>query len=157
MWACFQRIIELLSQKFVTNLSKIWVWDPGSEIRKKNLFRNPDSSSEVKKAPDPGSATLVFNYKTSKPPPPPTPSYVWQLVLVSYFTIAQCFFFICIFCPCKSDGLCNKFLRSLDRIRPVLRLNLRPEAQTQILTYSLHSQPCPSNVETFKFINLHII
>jgi hypothetical protein len=44
--ANFQRIIELSTQKSVTMLSKIWVWDPGSR---------------VKKAPDPGSgsATLV--------------------------------------------------------------------------------------------------
>jgi hypothetical protein len=33
IWANFQRIIELFTQKIVTNLSKIWVWDPGSEIR----------------------------------------------------------------------------------------------------------------------------
>jgi hypothetical protein len=25
--------IELVTQKIVTKLSKIWVWDPGSEIR----------------------------------------------------------------------------------------------------------------------------
>jgi hypothetical protein len=36
IWANFQRIIELFTQKIVTKLSKIWVWDPGSE---KNLFR----------------------------------------------------------------------------------------------------------------------
>jgi hypothetical protein len=53
IWANFQRIIELYTQKIVTKLSKIWVWDPGSE---KNLFRIPDPG--VKKAPDPGSATL---------------------------------------------------------------------------------------------------
>ncbi len=29
----FQRIIVLFIQKFVTKLSKIWVWYPGSEIR----------------------------------------------------------------------------------------------------------------------------
>jgi hypothetical protein len=29
----FQRIIELFTQKFVTKLSRIWVWDPGSEMR----------------------------------------------------------------------------------------------------------------------------
>ncbi len=29
----FPRIIEVFTQKFVTKLSKIWVWDPGSEIR----------------------------------------------------------------------------------------------------------------------------
>jgi hypothetical protein len=32
IWANFQRIIELFTQKIFTNLSKIWVWDPGSEI-----------------------------------------------------------------------------------------------------------------------------
>jgi hypothetical protein len=31
MWANFQRIIEPFAQKIVTKLSKIWVWDPGSE------------------------------------------------------------------------------------------------------------------------------
>ncbi len=31
--ANFHRIIELFDQKIVTKLSKIWVWDPGSEIR----------------------------------------------------------------------------------------------------------------------------
>jgi hypothetical protein len=33
IWANFQRIIELFTQKIVTKLSKIWVWDPGSDIR----------------------------------------------------------------------------------------------------------------------------
>jgi hypothetical protein len=28
MWANFQRIIELFTQKIVTKLSKIWVWGP---------------------------------------------------------------------------------------------------------------------------------
>jgi hypothetical protein len=55
----FKKIIELFTPKIVTKLSKIWVWDPGSEIRdpEKNLFRIPDPG--VKKAPDPGSATLL--------------------------------------------------------------------------------------------------
>ncbi len=44
MWANFQRIIELFMQKIVIKLSKIWFWDPGSEIRKKPL-------------PDPGSGS----------------------------------------------------------------------------------------------------
>ncbi len=35
--ANFQRIIELFTQKIVTKLSKIWVWDPGSAIRKKPI------------------------------------------------------------------------------------------------------------------------
>ncbi len=33
IWANFQRITELFTQKIVTKLSKIWLWDPGSEIR----------------------------------------------------------------------------------------------------------------------------
>jgi hypothetical protein len=33
IWANFQRILELFTQKIVTRLSKIWVWDTGSEIR----------------------------------------------------------------------------------------------------------------------------
>ncbi len=67
IWANFQRIIEVFTPKI--KLSKIWVWDPGSEIRDpglgKNLFRIPDPG--VKKAPDPGSGsatlmcTAVFN------------------------------------------------------------------------------------------------
>jgi hypothetical protein len=50
IWANFQRIIELFTQKIVTKLSKLWIWDPGSG---KNLFRIPDPG--VKTAPDPGS------------------------------------------------------------------------------------------------------
>jgi hypothetical protein len=55
IWANFQRIIELFTQKIVTKLSKIWVWDPGSG---KNLFRIPDPG--VKKAPDPGSGSATL-------------------------------------------------------------------------------------------------
>jgi hypothetical protein len=42
IWANFQRITELFIQKIVIKLSKIWVWDPRSGIRKKPI-------------PDPGS------------------------------------------------------------------------------------------------------
>ena len=61
--ANFQRIIELFTQKIVTKLSKIWVWDPGSG---KDLFRIPDPG--VKKAPDPGSgsATLKRSFNFSR-------------------------------------------------------------------------------------------
>jgi hypothetical protein len=61
IWANFQRIIELFTQKIVTELSKIWVWDPGFGSGK-NLFRIPDPG--VKKSPDPGSgsATLLCSY-----------------------------------------------------------------------------------------------
>ncbi len=34
IWANFQRIIELFTQKIVTKPSKIWVWDPGSRGQK---------------------------------------------------------------------------------------------------------------------------
>ncbi len=57
IWAAFQRIIELFTQKFVTKLLKIWVWDPGS---RKNLFRIPDPGPGVKKAPDPGSGSATL-------------------------------------------------------------------------------------------------
>ncbi len=47
IWAISQRIIEMFTQKIVTKLSKIWVWDPGSEIW------DPIPDPGVKKAPDP--------------------------------------------------------------------------------------------------------
>jgi hypothetical protein len=53
MWANFQRIIELFTQKLVNKLSKIWVWDPGYEIR--------DPDPRVKKAPDPGYRIRICN------------------------------------------------------------------------------------------------
>ncbi len=65
IWANFQRIVEVFTQKIFNMLTNIWVWEPGSEIRDlgfgKNLFRIPDPG--VKKAPDPGSgsATLVVS------------------------------------------------------------------------------------------------
>jgi hypothetical protein len=37
IWANFQRIMNFLPQKIVTKLSKIWVGDPGSGIRKKPI------------------------------------------------------------------------------------------------------------------------
>ncbi len=37
IWSNFQRIIELITQKIVTKLSKIWAWDPRSGIRKKPI------------------------------------------------------------------------------------------------------------------------
>ncbi len=48
MWANFQRIMKLFTQKIVNKLSKIWVWDPGSgsEIRKKPI---PDPGSKGQK------------------------------------------------------------------------------------------------------------
>ena len=51
IWVNFQRIIELFTQKVVTKLSKIWVWDPGSEIR--------DPGSGMGKNQDPGSGINI--------------------------------------------------------------------------------------------------
>ena len=72
IWANFQRIIELFTQKIVTKLSKIWIWDPGSG---KNLFRIPDPG--VKKAPDPGSgsATLDVDQDSLNPDTDPDPAF----------------------------------------------------------------------------------
>ncbi len=47
IWANFQRIIELFTQKIVTKLLKLWVWDPRSGIRKKPI---PDSGSRGQKS-----------------------------------------------------------------------------------------------------------
>ncbi len=62
IWANFQIIIELFTQKIVNKFSKIWGWDPGSEIwdpgSGKNLFRSPDPG--VKKAPAPGSGSSTL-------------------------------------------------------------------------------------------------
>ncbi len=50
IWANFQRIIYLFSQKIGTMLSKIWVWDPGSG---KNLSRIQGSKRHRIPDPDP--------------------------------------------------------------------------------------------------------
>jgi hypothetical protein len=56
IWANFQRIIEIFTQKFDTKLSKIWVW-----IQESKRHRIPDSGS--------GSATLPDNSIVKKPRP----------------------------------------------------------------------------------------
>ncbi len=60
IWANFQRIVEVFTQKNFNMLSKIRVWirDPRSGIRKKPI---PDPVSRVKKAPDPGSRIRIRN------------------------------------------------------------------------------------------------
>ncbi len=49
IWPNFPRITAVFTQKIVTKLSKIWVWDPGSGIR------DPGSGIRKKPIPDPGS------------------------------------------------------------------------------------------------------
>jgi hypothetical protein len=55
IWANFQRIIELFTQKIVSKLSKIWVWDPGSEIRdpEKTYSGSRIKGSKRHRIPDP--------------------------------------------------------------------------------------------------------
>ncbi len=60
IWANFQRIIEHFTQKVVSMLSKILVWDPRSG---KNLFRIADPG--VKKAPDSGSGSATLEFSTA--------------------------------------------------------------------------------------------
>jgi hypothetical protein len=52
IWYNFRKIIELSTQKIVTKLSKIWVWDPRSRIRE-NLFLIPDPGGKKIPYPDP--------------------------------------------------------------------------------------------------------
>jgi hypothetical protein len=69
IWANFQRIIELFTQKIVTKLSKIWIWDPGSGIRDPGSeIRDPGSGKNLFRIPDPGSgsATLVSPWLWNK-------------------------------------------------------------------------------------------
>ncbi len=53
IWANFQRIIELFTQKIVTMLLKIWVWDPRSGIRKKTCSGSRIQGSKRHRIPDP--------------------------------------------------------------------------------------------------------
>jgi hypothetical protein len=55
--AGFQDFLEFVTQKCVTNLSKIWVSDPRSGTWKKPI---PDPGPGVKKAPDPGSGSATL-------------------------------------------------------------------------------------------------
>ncbi len=71
----FQRIIELFTQKFVTKLSKIWVWDPGSETRKKPI---PDPGSRGQKGT--GSRIRIRNTGRGVIHDLPWPGDVYALV-----------------------------------------------------------------------------
>ncbi len=46
IWPNFQRITDLFTQEIVSKFSKIWAWDPGSEIRKRPI---PDPGSRGQK------------------------------------------------------------------------------------------------------------
>jgi hypothetical protein len=55
IWANFQRIIELFTQKIVTMFSQIWVWDLGSGIRdpEKTYSGSRIQRSKRQRIPDP--------------------------------------------------------------------------------------------------------
>jgi hypothetical protein len=66
IWPNFPRVIEDFTQKIVTKPSKIWVWNPGSEIRDPEKTYSgsqiPIQGSKRYQIPDSGSATqVVFN------------------------------------------------------------------------------------------------
>jgi hypothetical protein len=55
IWANFQRNMDLCTPKIVIKLSKIWVWDPGSEIRdpEKTYSGSRIQGSKKHRIPDP--------------------------------------------------------------------------------------------------------
>jgi hypothetical protein len=55
IWPNFPRIIEVFTQKIVTKPSKIWVWDPRSEIRdpEKTYSGSRIQGSKRHRIPDP--------------------------------------------------------------------------------------------------------
>ncbi len=55
IWANFQRIVEVFTQKMFNMISNIWVWDPGSEIRdpEKTYSGSQIQGSKRHRIPDP--------------------------------------------------------------------------------------------------------
>ncbi len=66
IWANFQRIIELFTQKIVAKLSKIWVRDPGSEIRDPEKTYSGSRIQGSKKAPDPDQQHWLYEFTPRK-------------------------------------------------------------------------------------------
>jgi hypothetical protein len=68
IWHNFPRMIEVFTQKILTKPSKIWVWDPGSEIRdpEETYSGSRIQGSKRHRIPDPGSesATLPETFIT---------------------------------------------------------------------------------------------
>jgi hypothetical protein len=61
IWANFQRIVEIFTQKIVNKLSKLWIWDSRSGIRKKPI---PDPGSRDQKGN--GSRIRIRNTGTHR-------------------------------------------------------------------------------------------
>jgi hypothetical protein len=77
IWANFQRIIEHFLQKIVIKLSKIWFWDPGSEIQdpEKTYSGSRIQGSKRHRIPDPDPQHWV----------PAPVSYSYLICLVNIF------------------------------------------------------------------------
>jgi hypothetical protein len=75
IWANFQRIIELFTQKIVTKLSKIWIWDPGSEIR------DPEKTY---------SGSRIQGSKRHRIPDPDPQHWVYAVPILRYFKEREC-------------------------------------------------------------------
>jgi hypothetical protein len=46
LWASFQKIIELFTQKVITKLSKIWVWDPEKNLSRIRIYNTVNVISD---------------------------------------------------------------------------------------------------------------
>jgi hypothetical protein len=70
IWANFQRIVEVFTQKIFNMLSNIWVWDPGSVIRDPEKTysgsRIPDPEVKRHQIPDPGSGSATLPVRPHK-------------------------------------------------------------------------------------------
>jgi hypothetical protein len=80
IWTIFQRIIEHFTQKCVTKLSEIWVWDPGSEIRKKPI---PDPGSGTRNQKGTGSRIRIRNSAFDFYHPDADPDFYLMLIQVT--------------------------------------------------------------------------
>ncbi len=82
IWANFQRIVEVLTQKIFNMLSNIWVWDPGSGIRDpgsgKNLSRIQGSKRHRIPDPDPQQCLVATFALTIRHANPSTRSRIVQ-------------------------------------------------------------------------------
>jgi hypothetical protein len=68
IWVNFQRIIEFFTQKVVIKLSKIWVWDTGSEIWDPEKFiPDPGSRGQRHRIPDPGNGSEKKSFRIHNP------------------------------------------------------------------------------------------
>ncbi len=73
IWANFQRIVEVFTQKMFNMLSNIWVWDPGSG---KTYFGSRIQGSKWHRIPDPDPQHCMRSHDLSPRPSPPSASWL---------------------------------------------------------------------------------